>query len=452
MTFFRNIKNIKKVALVNPRGAGRSNQGGLLREIFPRLCDDLVLIGDDTEHVPHLGLLTMAALLPDSTEVVYVDEEYLAAGEINRVLLDWGADLVCLSAYNPQAKRAYELARRCREVGIPVVMGGIHASSVPDEAAEHVDSVIVGEGEEIFPRFLEDFSAGRHQKFYRSANPADLSKSPAPRFDLLPDFNSYNKVPLIATRGCPHNCGFCIFPRVYHREYRHKSTEQLAREVDMVKRLHREPFISFSDENMLADRDVAKAFCRVMERAGVPWECYCDVGIAEDDELLKLLARSGCQLVQVGLETLDSDNLAGVDLWKHKKVRTYPDAIKKIQSAGIPFMAMFIAGFDNDDPGVFDRLRRFIRKNRIREIDFAVLTPMPGTPLYRQLESEGRILSRNWDRYNWTRVNFQPMKMTPRQLEEGPLKLFKYFTEMAPVFAGKGGFTPEIPFHIRLMG
>ncbi len=444
--------SLKRVALVNPKGAGRNNQGGILRDIYPQLWDDLLLIGDDTEHVPHLGLLTMASLLPSQVEAVYIDEEYLPSPGAVDILTDSGFDLVCLSAYNPQARQAYRLARRCRDAGVPVVMGGLHASSLPEEASEYADTVIAGEGEYAFARFIEDFIAGRPEKIYRSQAPVDLTHSPSPRFDIISDFAQYNKIPLIATRGCPHRCSFCIFPVAYHRDFRHKSPQQLEGELEMVKRLHPSPFISFSDENMLADRELARAFCQVLEKAGIPWECYCDIGIAQDDALLKQLSSSGCQLVQVGLETLDPENLRGMDPWKHKMVSSYPDAIARIQSAGIPLMAMFIAGFDHDDPGVFHRLCRFIKKNRIREIDFAVLTPMPGTPLFDQLKKEGRIISYNWDHYNWTRVNFQPMHMTARQLEEGPLKLFDYFTRQAGHFARMGDFTPSAPFHIRMMG
>lgn len=433
-----------------------------MQDIFPLLRDDIVLIGDDTEYVPHLGLLTIASLLPPDAEPLYLDEEYIPLLEVPDKIFREDYDLVCLSAYNPQAFRAYEIADWYRERNIPVIMGGLHVSAIPEEAAPHVDSVFVGEGEYAFRRFLDDFKKGEIKKFYRADRPVDMTDSPIPRFDIIPNISMYNKIPLIATRGCPHSCEFCIFPVAYHSSFRHKSVSRVIEEVEMVKRLHPRPFISFSDENMLADREFGKEFCRAMIDTGVPWECYCDIGIAADEELLQLMAQSRCQLAQIGFETLDPENLREVDYWKYKQVKSYPESIRRIQKAGIPVMAMFMAGFDGDDPDVFERLKKFIMKNRIREIDFAVMTPMPGTPLYKRLESQGRILSRNWNHYTWTYVNFQPWNMTANELQEGPLKLFRFFTDMASKMAQKAmermkdreketDFTPKQAFHIRLM-
>ena len=450
--FTPNKRKLNKVAFINPRGAERNNQDLIMQDIFPDICDDIILIGDDTEFVPHLGLLTIAALLPPDVIPVYVDEEYILPGEIPQKVFREDFDLVCLSAYNPQAFRAYEIARWYRERNIPVIMGGLHVSGIPEEAVPFVDSVFVGEGEDTFRQFLRDFYEGEPNKIYRADKPVNLEDSPAPRFDIVENLAMYNKIPLIATRGCPHTCDFCIFPVAYHSSFRHKSVKKVMEEINTVKKLHPNPFISFSDENMLADREFAKQLALEISSLDVPWECYCDLGIASDDELLKTLASSDCQLVQIGLETIDPENLKNVDTWKYKQVKGYPEAIRKIQKAGVPVMGMFIAGFDGDDPGVFDRLKKFIMENRLREIDFAVLTPMPGTPLFKRLKKEGRILTENWNRYNWTHVNYQPMKMTTAELQAGPLKLFRFFTDaIEKMKPKKGEFHPEQAFHIRNM-
>jgi radical SAM superfamily enzyme YgiQ (UPF0313 family) len=421
-------RQLKRVAFINPRGAERNNQNLILQEIYPLLQDDLALIGDDTEHVPHMGLLTIASLLPPSVEAVYLDEEYIPLDRVDQELFGSPFDLVCLSAYNPQALRAYEIARRFRSLGTPVAMGGLHVSGIPGEAAEQVDTVFVGEGEDTFRQFLKDLKEGHPRKVYEAQSPVDLASLPLPRIDLVKRLETYNKIPLFATRGCPRTCDFCIFPRVYHSSFRHKTVDQVTREVEMALRLHPDPFISFSDENMLADRAFGKAVALAMKDLGVSWECYCDVGIADDGELLSLLAQSGCRLVQIGLETVDPENLKGVDPWKCGKVKSYPQAIKKIQDAGVSVMAMFIAGFDGDGPDVFSRLKKFVMHNRVREMDFAILTPMPGTALFERLKGEGRITSENWNRYTWTRANFAPLKMTAEELQEGPLRLFRDFT------------------------
>lgn len=447
-----NNRQIKKVGFINPRGAERNNQNLIIQDIFPSLKDDLVLIGDDTEFVPHLGLLVMASLLPDYIEPIYVDEEYIPLDQVQSLVFREDFDLVCLSAYNPQAFRAYEIASWYRERGIPAAMGGLHATGVPQEASQYVDSVFIGEGEYTFPKFIQDLKAGSPQKIYLSEKPVDLKDSPSPRFNIVPNFSMYNKIPLIATRGCPHRCDFCIFPSAYHSVFRHKPIENIIQEVRMIKKLHHNPFLSFSDENMLADRSFAKKLAEALIDEKIPWECYCDISIAEDDHLLSLLNKSRCRLVQIGFETLDPDNLKHVDPWKYRQVIKYPKYIKKIQDAGIPVMAMFIAGFDGDDAGVFKKLGKFIMDNHIREIDFAVMTPMPGTPLFDKLKKEGRILTENWDRYTWTHVNFQPMKMTAEELQRGPLSLFRFFTRMAAEMEAKENrFASPQAFHVRSM-
>jgi radical SAM superfamily enzyme YgiQ (UPF0313 family) len=443
------LKKLRKAALINPKGAERNSGSSILPDILPELGESIIFIGDDTEFVPHLGLLTIAALLPEYTEAVYLDEEFLPLDVINKKIFCEEYDLVCLSAYNPQAFRAYEIAGWYRQRGITVIMGGLHASSLPEEAAQYFDAVFVGEAEITFPEFIRDFENGQIRKFYKAETPPNLENSPAPRFDIVKNFSMYNKIPLIATRGCPHSCDFCIFPTVYHSSFRHKRVEQVVEEIKMVKSLHPDPFISFSDENMLADREFGKLLAKALIDLDIAWECYCDIGIAQDEELLDLLRESGCQLVQIGLETIDPENLQDVDLWKFRQVSEYPKSIRKIQKSGIPVMAMFIAGFDGDEPGIFDRLKKFIMENRIREIDFAIMTPMPGTPLYRRLKQEGRILTENWNMYTWTHVNFQPMRMKAEELQAGPLRLFKDFNDMAAKMAKrKAEFTPSLPYHV----
>ncbi|MCD6309947.1 MAG: radical SAM protein [Candidatus Eremiobacteraeota bacterium] len=436
-----------KVALITPRGAERNTQDLLIREILEILQEDIALIGDDTEFVPNLGMLTLAGLFPEDTELYYLEEEYIPLDRVEEKLFGTRYDLVCFTGYNPQAFRAYELAEIYRKEGIPTIMGGLHASGIPQEAAQHVDAVVVGEAEDIFHRVLEDLKNNNLKKIYYSPNQAELSSSPVPRYDIVPNLALYNKIPLIATRGCPYSCEFCCFPTTYGRKFRKKPVEQVVEEILMVRDLHPRPYFSFSDENMLADHRYSKELARAFIPLKIDWECYCDISIGEDDELLELLAESGCRLVQVGLETLDPKNMENVEPWKADRIEKYPEIIKKIQSYGIPFMGMFIIGMDYDDPGVFRRLYNFILETGLAEMDFAILTPMPGTKLFERLKSEGRILSKNWNHYTWTHVNFRPMKMSPVELERGMLWLFSRFTRLSARMKEKSGKTP-LPFHV----
>lgn len=431
-----------KALLLSPRGAARNTQDLIIRDVLEELADNLILIGDDIEFVPHLGLLTIASHFPPEWELTYLEEEYLPWDQAEPIIFAQNYDLVLLTGYDPQAERAYQLASRFRERGIRTVMGGHHASLLPQEAGQFVDSVVIGEGEPVIPRLLADFSAGRLQPRYRAEKPYDLTLAPPPRFDLLPDLSLYNKIPLIATRGCPYHCEFCCFPALYGPTFRHKTAGQVVNEIKLVQKLKTRPYFSFSDENLLADHRFAKELLKALIPLQIQWECYCDIGIAEDEELLRLLEASGCRLVQVGLETIDPGTLKPLEPWKAARAAHYREAIKKIQEY-LPLMGMFIAGLDGDTPQIFSQLRDFILENRLTEMDFAVLTPMPGTPLFERLEREGRILSRDWQRYNWYQANFQPRGMTPQELEEGILWLFQEFTRRAAQRCRKKGVAPR---------
>jgi len=439
-----------KALLLSPRGSSRNTQDLIVRDILEELSDTLVLIGDDTEFVPHLGLLTLAAHFPPEWELTYLEEEYLPLDSAEAQIFAEKYDLVFLTGYDPQAERAYQLAARFRELGEPVVMGGHHASLLPREAARYADAVVIGEGEPVLPQLLNDFKNGCLKPVYQSQTPYDLTLSPPSRFDLLKNPKLYNKIPLIATRGCPHHCEFCCFPALYGPIFRHKTAAQVVREIQLVQCLIPDPYFSFSDENLLADHGFAKNLLKALIPLEIEWECYCDIGIARDEELLTLLRDSGCRLVQVGLETLSPQTLAQVEFWKSEQVAGYREAIKKIQQF-VPFMGMFIVGLDGDTPEIFSQLRDFITQTRMAEMDFAILTPMPGTPLFSRLEREGRILSRDWKRYNWFRANFQPLAMTPAELEGGILRLFQEFSQMAVENYRKRGRKP-IPAHLARQG
>ena len=266
-----------KVALIIPRGAERNTQDLTIREILDVLQEDVTLIGDDTEFVPNLGMLTLAGLFPGDTELHYLEEEYIPVDEVEKKLFGDHFDLACFTGYNPQAYRAYELAARYREAGTPTIMGGLHASGIPEEAARFMDAVYIGEAEDSFREVLDDLGKGTLKKFYRSPNRSELTVSPAPRFDLVPNLEIYNKIPLIATRGCPFSCEFCCFPNTYGRSFRKKNISQVIEEIETVKKLHSRPYFSFSDENMLADHRYARDLVREFIPLGIDWECYCDI-------------------------------------------------------------------------------------------------------------------------------------------------------------------------------
>lgn len=371
------------------------------------------------ENFPNLGLLSIAPFFGDNWEVEYIDEDYLAQNNLPRSYLEENFDLVCLTAMNHQAYQAYRIAGHFRERGIHTLMGGMHASALPDEALQHVDTVITGEGEEAFPRFLKNFEEGKPGRLYKAPGNADLSTFPAPAFEILKHPDWFNKFSLFATRGCPRNCEFCCLGEVYGRSYRKKKPVQVADEIRKIQDLIPQPFISFADENMLADRKWGRDLARALTPLGIKWEAYCDISVAQDEELLDMLKESGCVELIIGFETVDARNLEITDPWKAKQLKSYGDSIRKIQSHDIGILACFVVGFDFDDKDTFVRLRDFLVENPVFELDIAVLTPMPGTRLHKRLKNEGRLYPEKWDDYTWFHINFKPNNLNPNEIKEG---------------------------------
>lgn len=416
-----------KIALISPRGAERNQQNHILNSVYRKLSRYVSFLEDDVEFMPNLGLLTIAGFIPREHELHYIDEDYIDIRQTEKVVFDPSYDLVLVSAVNNQAVRAYEICDRFRALGVPVLIGGMHASALPDEAQEHADFVCVGEGEDTFPVFFEEFLAGRAKPRYVSAGNFDLTKCPLPRFDIIRNIRRYNKMPIQATRGCPHNCRFCSIIEVYGKKFRTKTPRQVADEIREVHRLYPRAFISFADENMLVDRKFAKDLCRELIPLRIKFEAYCDVGVYRDRELLELLNRAGCIQLLIGYESLEPECLQEVGEWKASMRPYYEESIEVIQSYGITILALFIIGFDHDTPETFVRMKKFIEDTKIYDVDFSVLTPIPGTKVYEKLRAEGRLVSENWEMYTWQNCNYRPARLTSRQLWEGIMDLFRTF-------------------------
>lgn len=422
-----------KIALITARGAERFYADNIFDDVERALHRELIFLMEDMEWMPNLGLLTLAGVIDPGIDVVYVDEEYLPRETMHRLLCEEKFDLVCLSVINAQYRRSYEIAKIYRDRGIPVAMGGIHPTALPDEVLQHCDHVFIGEAEETFPRFLQDLKEGEARRIYRAESPVDLTKLPPPRFELMKQFDyaeKFNRFPIQGTRGCPRVCDFCFLPRIYGPHHRHKTVEQVISEVEAVKSLVPEPFISFTDENMFIDPVYARRLAQEMKKQGMLWECYCDISVAEDTELLELLYDSHCTLLLIGLETLNPANLKQDNPWKHSRVPDYKSAVMKIQEKGVGVSGLFIVGFEHDTPAVFREIRDFVKETNLIDVEVSALCPFPGTKLYDRLQSEGRIFCHDWARYTWVHMNFQPMKLSPTSILEGLLWLFKELTSI----------------------
>ncbi len=373
--------------------------------------------------LPSLALLVLAALTPDEVDVEYVEVADIKTCDPATT----GYDLVALTSYTAMAYEMYDLADRFRAAGIPVVIGGLHASFAAAEAKEHADAVCVGEGELLWPQIVDDFRRGgvaALKPFYREAAPGayDLADSPMPAFELLKG-RDYNRITVQTVRGCPLDCAFCGASKLYGPKYRRKPIEKVVAEIRRIKEIWGDnAFFELADDNSFANRFWAKEFLTQIQELDLRWFTETDISIADDDELLRLLAKSGCRQILIGLESVNATSLDGIDRanWKLKRMNHYMDAIKKIQSYGVTVNGCFIVGNDGDDPGIFESLRSFIEKSELLEAQVTILTPFPGTRLLAQLQSEGRLLyDRIWDKCTLFDLTFQPKNMTPDELVDG---------------------------------
>jgi radical SAM superfamily enzyme YgiQ (UPF0313 family) len=378
--------------------------------------------GEVIASLPSLAGLQLAALTPEDVDFNYIDVADIDAHE-----LDVEFDLVAFSTFTAMAYECYELAAKYRAAGVTVVIGGLHATLMPGEAMEHFDSVCVGDGELIWPRMLEDFRIGKLKSIYRASDEPlyDINEAPIPRFDLL-DLEKYNRLTVQTSRGCPLDCSFCASSKIYGN-FRQKSVENVLAEIDAICDIWPNPFIELADDNTFINKKWSKEFLRGMAKRNIRWFTETDIAIADDPELLDLLADSGCQQVLIGLESTNPGSLVGIDPndWKRKRLDSYKSAISEIQSRGITVNGCFIVGLEDDTTEIFNQISDFVMESGLLECQITVLTPFPNTELHRQLESSGRLLKTDyWDRCTLFDVNYTPAKMSVAELEGGLRKLF----------------------------
>jgi radical SAM superfamily enzyme YgiQ (UPF0313 family) len=376
--------------------------------------------------LPSLSLLTLAALTPSRFEVEYREIADLKSAPA----LPDDYDLVAITSLSAQIGEAYKVADFYQSKNVPVVMGGLHVSSVPREGSEHCTSVVIGEGEPLWPELLRDFEAASLKPFYvrYPRGEFDLREAPLPRFDLL-DPEKYNRITVQTSRGCPHKCEFCASSILLTPRYKLKPVEKVIAEIQAIKRIWPRPFIEFADDNSFVHYAHYKQLLRELAKEKVRWFTEADLNVAKDDDLLGLMRDSGCQQILVGLESPQAASLNGLELnsnWKHRQHARYQAAIAKIQSYGITVNGCFILGLDEDTPEVFDQVYQFVRESGLYEVQITFLTPFPGTPLYRRVKEEGRLLrERAWELCTLFDINIRPKHMTVAQLQDGFLGLAK---------------------------
>ena len=374
--------------------------------------------------LPSLSLLTLASLTPPDIEVDYREIAELR----DPATLPGDYDLVAISSFTAQADESYRVADHYVARGVPVVMGGLHTTVLPDEARAHGATAVAGEGELTWPRVLEDFRRGALRGEYRPAPGQwfDMADAPMPRFELL-DLRRYNRLTVQTTRGCPCRCEFCASSILLTPRYRVKPVERVIAEIRRIRSLWEHPFIEFADDNSFVAKHHARQLLTALRGEGIRWFTETDVSVADDEGLLDLMRASGCRQVLIGLESPEAPGLDGVELrrnWKLDRLADYEAAVRRIQSRGITVNGCFVLGLDGHGPGIFDCVYDFVARSGLYEVQLTVMTAFPGTPLYRRLKQEGRLIAEGaWDQCTLFDVNHVPTGMTPEQLQQGLIDL-----------------------------
>ena len=392
-----------RIVLLSPKGPLYRHRGGIFKK--------------NLRYAP-LTLTTLAALVPPEidAEITIIDE---GIEEIDTATIE--ADIVGMTVITGNAPRAYELAAQLRARRIPVVLGGPHITLIPEDAQPHADAIVMGYAEESWPQLLRDLAAGRLQPRYDQSAGLSLAGMPFPRRELMKRGSYITTHVFEATRACIHRCEFCVVPTAWGTKPLQKPVEEIVADI----RQHWARKIIFIDLNLIADKAYAARLFEALIPLKVEWFGLSTVLLVRDRTLLELAARSGCRGLLMGFESITPANLK-----ESKKGFNSPDAYREVvdllHQHNITLMACFTFGMDHDTPDVFLKTAKFAVDAAIDLPRFAIVTPFPNTELYKRLEREGRILTRNWELYDAQHVVFQPAQMTPQELYTGHEAAWKY--------------------------
>ncbi len=385
---------------------------------------------------PPSGLLILGSLAGDSHACRLFDE---GVEDFNPASVE--ADLAAISILTANAPRGYEIADRLRARGIPVIIGGIHASALPEEAGKHADSVFIGEAECGFRDVLEDMSGGRGLKpLYNPGRFCDPADIPIPRRDLLKPKAYGIPSTIMATRGCPYNCSFCSTTKFMGNRYRQRPVGHV---VEELKSIGNRWFI-FLDDNLLAAKGYAHDLMSAIAPLGKRWVAQTSMNAARDTDLLKLASKAGCMGMLIGFESLSEENLGDV----RKGVNTaskFADAVRAFHEAGIFVQGSFIFGFDGDPPDIFSRTLEFVNSAPLEGANYSVLTPLPGTDLFKRLESEGRIKEKDWSKFDKLNVCFKPKNISPGDLMDSVKLMYRRTYSLSSIIRRLPWFRRQTP-------
>jgi radical SAM superfamily enzyme YgiQ (UPF0313 family) len=369
---------------------------------------------EDNAPIPNLSLATVAALTPPEVHVSFSDD-LINPLDLNGDLK--AVDLVGISCSTKTAIRAYQISHAYRERGVPVVMGGIHPTALPDEVLEHCDAVVVGEAEESWPRLIDDFRRGNLEKIYRQEHFTPPEDIPPARREIYRAKDYFPLDSLQATRGCPHLCEFCSVRRFFGGTYRYRPLEKVIAEIRSLPR----KVIMFTDDNIVGHPRYSQQLLEALIPLRKWWIGQASLAGLDDEARIKLMARSGCKGLLIGFESISEENIRASR--KHQnRPADYSSIVRNLHRHGIAVWASFMFGLDHDDKGIFERTVRFAIEAKFFSVNFPILMPYPGTALYERLKKEGRLTDERWwlaEDQGARAPHFYPLGMTREELREG---------------------------------
>lgn len=375
---------------------------------------------------PTLALTSIAGATPSHWRLRYWDENLMQGPPPNHPL----PEVVGITVHLTFAQRAYALAKWFRTQGTKVILGGLHVLSCPDEAAPHADAIAVGDGVQLWPEILQDIENGALKPRYHATYTRPYDSDPPPRRELLSRRSFLTTTSLIATRGCHNRCDFCYLSTEGLRmPYRVRNPEDIRRQFES----DRQPYAVFIDNNLGSRRDYLRTLCRALRPLRKIWSAAVTLDVTDDPDLIREMALAGCTGVFIGFESLSDDNLAQARK-RTPRTEDYAGRVRLFHDNGIQVNGSFVLGFDGDGKDVFQKTADWIEANRLECATFHILTPYPGTPLFRQMETEGRLLHRDWAKYDTAHVVFRPKHMTSDELALGYDWLYRRLFSSASIW------------------
>ena len=372
---------------------------------------------------PLAGLLAVAALIPqDRYEVILIDEN------IEPIDFDTKADLVGISAMTSYVKRGYQIADEFRRRGIPVIMGGVHPSFMPEEALQHADAVVVGEAEFVMAKVLEDLDDGGIGGIYKAEKLHSMVGMALPRYDLMKTNRYVNTTYIQTSRGCHHACAYCAEHVMFGLKFRYRPVDEVMREIDASGART----ISLNDADFFGTPKRAAELMRALKGRGIRWQAGVNTREAHNDELLKLAAESGCYMLSLGFESISRQTLRNVHKFQNSPEK-YKELVEKIQSHGILVFGLFMFGFDGEDSSVFEETSKFNIDADFDACAYSIMTPYPGTITWYEMMKDGRVTNFDWDMYDQGNVVFDPVGMTRDCLEEGRTAAYNTFYSLPSI-------------------